>query len=191
MEFVNQRKFHSESIYNLKHSLMFYYKAVETAGRRVITVFDRVLRFYRTFDAIAALPAIVASVVMKFDGFKDSQTTAIAQIAVVLLASSVVKSVIAITLAKMLLFRFEGYQHSTERKSAIIWLPTILVDMSIVEVLAGLICWVVDSYPIWAALLVAVEALALLVGTIALAWKMLTEELAMQPSDIGKSGVRQ
>lgn len=101
MEFVNQGKFHSESIYNLKHSLMFSYKADKTAGWRAITVFDRVLRFYRTFDVIAALPAIVASVFMKFDGFQDSQTTAVAQIAVVLLASSVVKSVIAITLAKM------------------------------------------------------------------------------------------
>ncbi|KAH6970512.1 hypothetical protein BKA56DRAFT_622190 [Ilyonectria sp. MPI-CAGE-AT-0026] len=156
--------------------------------RRGITIFDRVLRFYRTFDVIAALPAIVSSVIMIFSGVQGHQKTAIIQIAAALLASSVVKSLIAITLAKMLLFRLEGHQHSTERESAILWIPTILVDISIIEVLAGLVFWIADSYPIWVTLLIGVEALALLVGLIALAWKMWAEGLALQPSNLDKSG---
>ncbi|KAH8659509.1 hypothetical protein BGZ61DRAFT_485938 [Ilyonectria robusta] len=156
--------------------------------RRGITIFDRVLRFYRTFDAIAASPAIVSSIIMIFSGVQDHQKTAIIQIAAALLASSVVMSLIAITLAKMLLFRFEGHQHSTERESAILWIPTILVDISIIEVLAGLVFWIADSYPIWVTLLIGVEALALLVGLIALAWKMWAEGLALRPSNLDKSG---
>ncbi|KAH8659473.1 hypothetical protein BGZ61DRAFT_485911 [Ilyonectria robusta] len=169
---------------------MFYHKDDQTVGRPGITVFGRVLRFYRTFDIIAALPAIIASMVMIFGGFQDCQKTSIIQIAAALLASSVVKSVIAITLAKMLLFRFENHEYSIERESATLWLPTILVDISIIEVLAGLVLWIVDRYPIWVALLIGLEALALLLGIMALAWKIWTEGLALQPPKLNKSGVQ-
>ncbi|KAH7113685.1 hypothetical protein B0J13DRAFT_574282 [Dactylonectria estremocensis] len=155
----------------------------KVVGGRVVTVFDRVLLFYRTFDIIAAFPAIVASVLIAFGGFQDHQKTAIGQIVVLLLASSMVKSIIALTLAKMLLFKFEGQQSSTERKTLILWLPTILVDISIIEVLVGLVFWIANGYPIWVSLLIGVEAFAFMFGTMTLAWKMWMEGLTLRPSD--------
>ncbi|KAH6972675.1 hypothetical protein EDB80DRAFT_693472 [Ilyonectria destructans] len=136
------------------------------------------------------LPAIVASVVMIFGGFQGYRKTVMIQIAAALLISSVLTSIIALTLAKMLLFKFEGHQHSIERRSAILWLPTILVDISIVEVLAGLVFWIVDSYPTWVALLIGIEALVLLIGIMTLAWKMWTEGLASRPSKLDESGAQ-
>lgn len=127
---------------------------------------------------------------MIFGGFQDYEKTITIQIAAALLASSVVNSVIAITLAKMLLFRFDGHQQSTERGSTIIWLPTILLDMSIIEVLAGLVFWIVESYPIWVSLFIGVNALILLFGITAVAWKMWKEGLVLQSSKLDESGVQ-
>ncbi|KAH7113166.1 hypothetical protein B0J13DRAFT_574840, partial [Dactylonectria estremocensis] len=70
-----------------------------------------------------------------------------------LLASSVVKSVIALTLLKMLLFK----------KTLILWLPTILVDII--------------------SLLIRVKAFAFMVGTMTLAWKMWMEGLILRLSN--------
>ncbi|KAH6871726.1 hypothetical protein B0T10DRAFT_466533 [Thelonectria olida] len=159
-------------------------QANKTVIRPGIPMFDRVLRFYRAFDIIAAFPAIIALVIMVFGGLRDHQKADMAHALVLLLASAVVTSIIAITLSKILLFKFERNQHLAERRSTSIWLPTILVDISIVEVLVGFVFWIANSYAIWVAILIGVEALVLLIGIIALAWKIWKEELALQSSGL-------
>ena len=142
------------------------------ARRRAITIFDGILHFYRIFDVVAALPAIIASVAMESDASQNPRKAAIIQIAGELLVSSAIRSLIIINLAKMPLSRC--FQLPTEREP-VLWLRTKLIDVIIVEVLAVLVFWIVYSYPICIDISIGFEALVLLVGTMTVAWIMWLE----------------
>lgn len=137
MEYFDQRKLHSKSIYG---------KADVTVDSQGNTWFDRVLVVDQKFNVIAALLAIIASVrsftwhrcLRRHDiqRLQDRQKTAIVHIVAALLANALVNIVIARTLATML---FDNHQYSTERESATLWRPTILVDISVIEVLVQIV----------------------------------------------------
>ncbi|CAM1508783.1 Fc.00g056310.m01.CDS01 [Cosmosporella sp. VM-42] len=52
---------------------------------------------------------------------------------------------------------------------------TFDIVIALPEVLVGLVFWIAYSYPTWLTLLIEVEALVLLVGTMAVAWKVWAE----------------
>ncbi|KAK7404087.1 hypothetical protein QQX98_010145 [Neonectria punicea] len=124
---------------------------------------DLILQFYETFDVLAALLAVIASVVMAFDGLQDDLKTIFSHLAMGLLGGSIVTSVIALALNQQYLAQSE------------LWIPGGLVDVSIAQLLGGLIFWSVDRYPAWVTLSIGIEALLLLLGTMALSSKTWTE----------------
>ncbi|KAJ5471892.1 hypothetical protein N7539_008835 [Penicillium diatomitis] len=44
-------------------------------------------------------------------------------------------------IATMLLFQFEGASDIVRRDMAIAWSPVVLIDLSIIEMLVGMVCW--------------------------------------------------
>ncbi|KPM41096.1 hypothetical protein AK830_g5491 [Neonectria ditissima] len=124
---------------------------------------DLVLRFYETFDVLAALPAVIAAVVMAFDGLQDDLKTIFSHLAIGFLGGSIVTSVIALALNQQDLAQSE------------LWIPGGLVNVSIAQLLGGLMFWSVDRYPAWVTLSIGIEALLLLLGTMALPSKTSSE----------------
>ena len=130
---------------------------------------DLVLQFYKNFDVLAALPAVIAAMMTAFNEIPDRQKTVFSDLATGLFGSTIILSVIALTLNRMVLFKFQGNGRLTNVE---LWIPTGLVDFSIVQVLGGLVAWSVDRYPAWVAVLLGSEATILLLGAIALSSKI-------------------
>ncbi|KAF5017842.1 hypothetical protein F66182_10198 [Fusarium sp. NRRL 66182] len=128
-----------------------------------------VLQLYQSFDVLAASPAVIASVVMASDRSPEAERTVFTHLATGLFTSTIITSVTALTLNKMVLFQFEGSISPTQRET---WAPLGLIDVSIVKLLGGLVFWSVDKYPIWITIVIGIEAILSLLGLMALSMKM-------------------
>lgn len=127
------------------HDLFLVNKALEP---RTMTVFSRLLRFYKSFIVLSALVGSLAISVLNFTEFHptvSSQNRA----AEGFLVSSASTSVISGMLATMLLFRFEGQEIVTRKDYALAWLPLVTLDWSIVAFLIGLLLWYGEKSNKW------------------------------------------
>lgn len=139
---------------------------------------DLLLHSYKDFDVLAALPAVIAVMIMTtLDMIPDQQKTIFSELAAGLLGSTIILSVIALILNKMVLFKFQGHGYLTNGELCI---PTGLVDFSIVLLLGGLVAWSVDRYPVRVTVLLGGEALILLLGAMVLSSKIWADMSGVQ-----------
>ncbi|KAF8864028.1 hypothetical protein BDZ45DRAFT_797919 [Acephala macrosclerotiorum] len=104
---------------------------------RAMVVFQRVLRFYDNFMLLSALTVAVRlppwslTGALSFSEFHPS-TTSLDKAAEGFLTSATCAAVVAVMLAIMLSFRFEGHVSATRLDLLIAWTPLVLLDWSIV-----------------------------------------------------------
>jgi hypothetical protein len=139
-------------------------------GVRAILVFNRLQRFYQTFNIIATLLGSLSLAVLSFGDFQDSDgTSSLINASAGLLTSSAITAVVAVMIATMLLFKFEGYEKPRRKDLAIAWIPLILLDVVIVEFLIAVVFWYAAKYATWCAVLMGVQLAVLLTGAIVIA----------------------
>ena len=139
-------------------------------GVRATLVFNRLQRFYQTFNIIATLLGSLSLAVLSFSEFQDSDgSNSLINASAGLLTSSAITAVVAVMIATMLLFKFEGYERPRRKDLAIAWIPLILVDFVIVEFLIGVVLWYAAKYATWRAVLMGVQLAVLLAGAIVIA----------------------
>jgi hypothetical protein len=137
---------------------------------RATLVFNRLQRFYQTFNIIATLLGSLSLAVLSFDEFHGSDgSSSLINASAGLLTSSAITAVVAVMLATMLLFKFEGCEKPRRKDLAIAWIPLILVDFVIVEFLIGVVLWYAAKYATWRAVLMGVQLAVLLAGAIVIA----------------------
>jgi ABC-type uncharacterized transport system YnjBCD permease subunit len=147
---------------------MFNLGVNKTLGPRAFLVFQRVVRYNNQFTILAALVAGLSLAVLSFGEFHPS-TSSFARGAEGLLCSSSITAVVSVTLAIMLLFRFESYETATRKDLAIAWLPLVLLDLSILEFLIGLVLWYSSKNEWERSIAMAVQTVVLLGATIGVA----------------------
>lgn len=139
-------------------------------GVRATLVFNRLQRFYQTFNIIATLLGSLSLAVLSFSEFQDSDgSNSLINASAGLLTSSAITAVVAVMIATMLLFKFEGYERPRRKDLAIAWIPLILVDFVIVEFLVAVVFWYAAKYATWCAVLMGVQLTILLAGAIVIA----------------------
>ncbi|KAL9601576.1 MAG: hypothetical protein Q9219_002410 [cf. Caloplaca sp. 3 TL-2023] len=125
----------------LEHAnVAFFDEAAEPLDQHRVIVFRRLVRFYDNFLLLSALTGGLSVGALQFSEFHPS-ATATDKAAEGLLTSSACSAVLAVMLAVMLNFRFEGYASVTRLDYGVAWTPLVLLDWSIVAVLMGLLCW--------------------------------------------------
>lgn len=87
---------------------------------------------------------------LSFSEFHPS-TTSLDKAAEGFLTSATCAAVVAVMLAIMLSFRFEGHVSATRLDLLIAWTPLVLLDWSIVGVLVGLMLWYCEKNDVWRA----------------------------------------
>ncbi|CZT06929.1 uncharacterized protein RAG0_12525 [Rhynchosporium agropyri] len=123
---------------------------------RAMLVFQRLIRSYDSFLLVSALMAVGA---LTFDEFHPS-TNAIDRAAEGFFTSATCSAVVAVMLAVMLSFRFEGHVSATRLGYVIAWSPLVLLDWSIIGVLLGMSTWYWQKNASWRA--------GMLVGSVAI-----------------------
>lgn len=132
-------------------------------------VHDIILQLYRGFDFLAALVAVIAAIVMSFDTIPEHQRTIFSDLAIGFLGSAIISSIIALVFNQIVLFEFQAHDRLDSNQ---LWIQTGLVDVSIAQLMSGLIAWSIDRYPLWVTVLVGSEALILLLGAMVLSSRM-------------------
>lgn len=135
---------------------------------RALLVFQRLSRFYPTFVILAALISALALNVMSFNEFHPTQTP-LDSAAEGLLCSSALTAVVSAVVATMLMFLWEGEERPTRRDLAVAWLPLVLLDLSVVEILVRLVCWYAGKNDQWRGALMITQLMVLLAIAILLA----------------------
>jgi uncharacterized sodium:solute symporter family permease YidK len=146
---------------------------------RATIVFERVHRFYQTFNIIATLLGSLALAVLTFDDFNATNGNQLMEASAGLLTSAAVTAVVAVMIATMLLFKFEGHQHPTRKELGIAWIPLVLVDLVIVEFLFGIVLWYAARSAMWRSVLMGMQLVVLLTISIVLAiwmWNSMSEK---------------
>ena len=131
-------------------------------------VFFRLLRFYKTFNIVSALVSGLSIATLTFNEFHPS-STARSHAAEGFLVSSASTGVLAVMLATMLLFRFEGHSSATRQDLALAWTPLIILDWSILAFVVGLLLWYAEKNEQWRGALMATQLAGLLAFILAIA----------------------
>ncbi|KAJ9614037.1 hypothetical protein H2200_002173 [Cladophialophora chaetospira] len=151
-------------------SLLKIYAAVDKVlDVRATLVFHRLQRFYHTFNIVSTLLGGLALAVLTFDEFRSTDVHGLLDASAGLLTSSTLTAVIAVTIATMLLFKFEGHERPTRKELLIAWIPLVLLDVVIVEFLLAVVFWYAAKYAPWRSVLMGAQLAVLLVGTVAIA----------------------
>jgi hypothetical protein len=172
-------KYLRQTLYSLPTMSNSLPKGNKVLDIRATLVFERVHRFYQTFNIIATLLGSLALAVLTFDDFHIQHGQPLMEASAGLLTSSALTAVVAVMIATMLLFKFEGHEHPTRRELAIAWIPLVLVDLVIVEFLFGITLWYAARSAVWRASLMGGQLVVLLVLSIVLAvwmWNSMKEK---------------
>lgn len=133
---------------------------------RAFLVFRRTQRFYSTFAILAALVSGLSVAALAFPEYHSNDGHN--QVSEGFFCSSAITSVISAVMGTMLLFSFEGVERACRVDLAVVWMPLILLDLSIVEFLVGMVCWYWDNNARWRGALMAAQLAVLLGFTIIL-----------------------
>ena len=88
------------------------------------------------------------------------------------LCSSANTSVITVTLATMLMFRFEGQKAAKRKEMMLAWMPLVLLDWAILEFLIGLVLWYTSNNSHGRSILIGMQVVVLLGFVIGVAISM-------------------
>lgn len=130
---------------------------------RAQLIFQRLTRFYDTFNVISTLLAGTSVAVLAFGEFVED--AALIKAAEGCLTSASLTSIISVVIAIMLHFRFEGYEMPTRLDLAVAWIPLVMLDIAIVEFLLGLLLWYAAKNNMWRTALMTSQFAALIIGT--------------------------
>lgn len=123
---------------------------------RAFLLFQRLQRFYNTFIILAALVAGLAISALTFPEFHQS-VTRLSEISEGFLCSAAITAVVSTVVATMLLFLFEGFDKANRLDYVVAWTPLILLDLSIIELLVGLVCWYSSVQDQWRVIVMAAQ----------------------------------
>ncbi|KAE9981434.1 hypothetical protein BLS_007406 [Venturia inaequalis] len=143
---------------------------------RAFLVFQRLCRFYKTLNVVAALVAGLSLAILTFNEFHPTESSLV-RAAEGFLCSSAITAVISAMTSTMLLFRFEGQEHATRKDLALAWSPLFMLDLAIVEYLLGLLLWYNGKNNRWRIALMSLQMVGLLLFSISLAvwmWQSMT-----------------
>jgi hypothetical protein len=135
---------------------------------RAFLVFQRLCRFYKTLNVVAALVAGLSLAILTFNEFHPTQSN-LARAAEGFLCSSAITAVISVMTSTMLLFRFEGQEVATRKTLALAWSPLVMLDLAIVEYLFGLLFWYNGKNNRWRMALMSSQLATLLLFSICVA----------------------
>ncbi|KAH7113534.1 hypothetical protein EDB81DRAFT_921353 [Dactylonectria macrodidyma] len=134
-------------------------------------VFYRIQRFYNTFIALAALISGLSVALLAISTAHPS-TTSLNQVGDGFLCSSALTAPVSAVVATMLRFHFEGLLGITQMDLIMAWMPLVLLDVSIIELLIGVACWYSAHNVYWRGVVMASQLAGLLGLCIALSIRM-------------------
>ncbi|MCJ1266983.1 hypothetical protein MMC22_006868 [Lobaria immixta] len=173
---------------------MFNFNMSKKLEPRALLVFFRLQRFFQTFNVVAALIAGLSLAVLSFAEFHPT-TSSLTRASEGFLCSSALTSVVAVMLATMLLFRFEGVQTASRKDLAIAWAPLVLLDWGIVEFLVGLVFWYAEKNNEWRSSIMGTQFAVLLLFTIWTSiwmWGVMSQKGGLgKEEDDGLKGLKQ
>ncbi len=127
-------------------------------------MFNRLQRFYQPFNVVATLLGSLSLAVLSFIEFHSGDgSSSLLNASAGLLVSSAITAVVAVMIATMLSFKFEGCENPRRKVFTIAWIP-LLEDLVIVEFLIAVVFWYGSMYTPWRALLVGIQFAVLLAG---------------------------
>jgi hypothetical protein len=138
---------------------------------RAMVVFQPLVCFYHNFLLLSALTGGLSIGTLTFEEFHPSKTN-LDKAAEGFFTSSTCSVVVAVMLAVMLSFRFEGHVSATRLDLLIAWTPLMLLDWSIVGVLLGVLTWYWQNNEGWKAGVMCTSVVTLLVFSIWVAFWM-------------------
>ncbi|CAJ2502124.1 Uu.00g049770.m01.CDS01 [Anthostomella pinea] len=103
-------------------------------------VLKRLTGFHEIFNVVAALIGALSLAALAFDEFHPTSSDSLLA-AEGLLASCGLTLVTAVMVATMLLFKYRDFEEPTRLDLAVAWTPLVLLDLSIVELILGLVIW--------------------------------------------------
>ncbi|EXL38874.1 hypothetical protein FOCG_18497 [Fusarium oxysporum f. sp. radicis-lycopersici 26381] len=139
----------------------------EELNPRSTVIVRLVVRFYNGFLLFAAWLAVLSLGVTIFglsqpDGLSGLEFTAAA-----LLTSTAITAIAAVAITTMLQFNFRSIKGQYERLDLLMsWLPLFLLDVVILEAMAGLLLWYTKNFPSELVAFFASETLVLLIAMI-------------------------
>lgn len=161
---------------------------------RALLVFQRLCRFYKTLNVVAALVAGLSLAILTFNEFHPTKSSLV-RAAEGFLCSSAITAVISVMTSTMLLFRFEGQEYATRKDLALAWSPLFMLDLAIVEYLLGLLLWYNGKNNGWRIALMSLQMVGLLLFSISLAvwmWQTMSDKggLGKEEANAAASGRR-
>ncbi|RDI89007.1 hypothetical protein Vi05172_g1395 [Venturia inaequalis] len=157
---------------------------------RAFLVFQRLCRFYKTLNVVAALVAGLSLAILTFNEFHPTESSLV-RAAEGFLCSSAITAVISAMTSTMLLFRFEGQEHATRKDLALAWSPLFMLDLAIVEYLLGLLLWYNGKNNRWRIVLMSLQMVGLLLFSISLAvwmWQSMSETGGLGKEEANAAG---
>jgi hypothetical protein len=139
----------------------------KTLDIRAVLVFQRLCRFYKTLNVVAALVAGLSLAILTFNEFHPTDSN-LARAAEGLL-SFAMTAVMSVMTSTMLLFRFEGQEIATRKDLALAWSPLVMLDLAIVEYLFVMLLWYIEKNNRWRMALMSSQLAVLLAFSICVA----------------------
>jgi hypothetical protein len=126
-----------------------------------------VVRFYNSFLLFAAWLAILSLAVTIFGLSQPDSLSGLEFTAAALLTSTAIIAVAAVAITTMLQFTLRSIKGQYERLDLIMsWVPLFLLDVVILEAMAGLLLWYTNNFPSELVAFFAFEVLVLLIAII-------------------------
>ncbi|KAL5600832.1 hypothetical protein FOVSG1_006862 [Fusarium oxysporum f. sp. vasinfectum] len=126
-----------------------------------------VVRFYNGFLLFAAWLAILSLAVTIFGLSQPDSLSGLGFTAAALLTSTAITAVAAVAITTMLQFNFRSIKGQYERLDLIMsWVPLFLLDVVMLQAMAGLLLWHTNNFPNEVVVFFAFEVLVLLIAMI-------------------------
>ncbi|KAF4332517.1 hypothetical protein FBEOM_13685 [Fusarium beomiforme] len=128
-----------------------------------------VVRFYNGFLLFVAWLAILSLGVTIFGLSQPDSLSGLEFTAAALLTSTAITAIAAVAITTMLQFNFRSIKGQYERLDLIMsWVPLFLLEVVVLQAMAGLLLWHTDNFPSQVVAFFAFEVVVLLIAIIIL-----------------------
>ncbi|TVY62394.1 hypothetical protein Focb16_v004206 [Fusarium oxysporum f. sp. cubense] len=139
----------------------------EELNPRWASIVRLVVRFYNGFLLFAAWLATLSLAVTIFGLSQPDSLSGLGFTAAALLTSTAITAIFAVAITTMLQFTLRSIKGQYERLDLIMsWVPLFLLDVVILEAMAGLLLWYTNNFPSELVAFFAFEVLVLLIAII-------------------------